>query len=163
MGRHNLSIQTATHLLCTHSPDQMTDNLTDNLTTEQISELRETFVLFDKDGDGAITTAELGTVMKSLGQTPTDMEVKEMVDEVDVDKNGTIEFPEFLMLMGRRMIETDEMEDVIKAFRVFDKNETGFIHSSELRYVLKTLGEELTDREIDEIIKEIDLDADGQL
>lgn len=49
------------------------------------SELREAFNVFDKDGDGTITTKELGTVMRSLGQNPTDDELQEMINEVDVD------------------------------------------------------------------------------
>ena len=49
------------------------------------AEFREAFSLFDKDGDGTITTKELGTVMKSLGQNPTDDELEEMINEVDAD------------------------------------------------------------------------------
>ncbi len=43
------------------------------LTDEQIAEFKEAFSLFDKDGDGTITTKELGTVMRSLGQNPTEV------------------------------------------------------------------------------------------
>lgn len=47
--------------------------------------------------------AELGTVMRSLGQNPTEAELQDMINEVDADGNGTIDFPEFLMLMARKM------------------------------------------------------------
>ena len=53
--------------------------------------------MFDKDRDGSITTKELGTVMRNLGQNPTDNELKEMINEVDLDGNGTIDFKEFPM------------------------------------------------------------------
>ena len=46
------------------------------LTEEQIAEFKEAFSLFDKDGDGTITTKELGTVMRSLGQNPTEAELQ---------------------------------------------------------------------------------------
>ena len=72
--------------------------MADQLTEEQIAEFKEAFSLFDKDGDGTITTKELGTVMRSLGQNPTEAELADMIDEVDADGAGTIDFPEFLTL-----------------------------------------------------------------
>ena len=50
-----------------------------------LSEFKEAFSLFDKDGDGTITTKELGTVMRSLGQNPTEAELQDMINEVDAD------------------------------------------------------------------------------
>jgi calmodulin len=64
----------------------------------------QAFSLFDKDGDGTITTKELGTVMRSLGQNPTEAELQDMINEVDADGNGTIDFPEFLSMMARKMV-----------------------------------------------------------
>ena len=78
--------------------------MADQLTEEQIAEFKEAFSLFDKDGDGVITTKELGTVMRSLGQNPTEAELADMINEVDADGNGTIDFPEFLSMMARKMV-----------------------------------------------------------
>uniref|UniRef100_A0A665W1R6 Calmodulin 1b n=1 Tax=Echeneis naucrates TaxID=173247 RepID=A0A665W1R6_ECHNA len=61
----------------------------DQLTEEQIAEFKEAFSLFDKDGDGTITTKELGTVMRSLGQNPTEAELQDMINEVDADGQYT--------------------------------------------------------------------------
>ncbi|ELK11536.1 Calmodulin [Pteropus alecto] len=55
----------------------------DQLTKEQIAEYKEAFSLFDEDGDGTITTKELGIVMRSLGQNPIEAEFQEMMDEDD--------------------------------------------------------------------------------
>ncbi|KAG5265692.1 hypothetical protein AALO_G00245270 [Alosa alosa] len=140
------------------------DNIqADQLTEEQIAEFKEAFSLFDKDGDGTITTKELGTVMRSLGQNPTEAELQDMINEVDADGNGTIDFPEFLTMMARKMKDTDSEEEIREAFRVFDKDGNGYISAAELRHVMTNLGEKLTDEEVDEMIREADIDGDGQV
>ncbi|XP_075110074.1 calmodulin-2/4 isoform X1 [Nicotiana tabacum] len=113
--------------------------------------------------EGCITTKELGTVMRSLGQNPTEAELQDMINEVDADGNGTIDFPEFLNLMARKMKDTDSEEELKEAFRVFDKDQNGFISAAELRHVMTNLGEKLTDEEVDEMIREADVDGDGQI
>merc|ERR1712010_64440 len=137
--------------------------MADSLTEEQVSEFKEAFSLFDKDGDGQITTKELGTVMRSLGQNPSESELQDMINEVDADNNGTIDFPEFLTMMARKMKDTDSEEEIKEAFRVFDKDGNGFISAAELRHVMTNLGEKLTDEEVDEMIREADIDGDGQI
>ncbi|TRZ17714.1 hypothetical protein HGM15179_009379 [Zosterops borbonicus] len=137
--------------------------MADQLTEEQIAEFKEAFSLFDKDGDGTITTKELGTVMRSLGQNPTEAELQDMINEVDADGNGTIDFPEFLTMMARKMKDTDSEEEIREAFRVFDKDGNGYISAAELRHVMTNLGEKLTDEEVDEMIREADIDGDGQV
>lgn len=66
------------------------------LTEERITVLKEAFSLFDKNGNGTIAAKELGTVMRYLGQNPTEAELADMINEVD---NDIICFPEFLTLM----------------------------------------------------------------
>ncbi|XP_073205520.1 calmodulin-1 isoform X2 [Lepidochelys kempii] len=113
----------------------------DQLTEEQIAEFKEAFSLFDKDGDGTITTKELGTVMRSLGQNPTEAELQDMINEVDADgKCG---------------------EDAVGSVLLMDGN--GYISAAELRHVMTNLGEKLTDEEVDEMIREADIDGDGQV
>merc|ERR1711994_1238668 len=106
------------------------------MTTDQIAEFREAFLLFDKDGDGTITTIELGTVMRSLGQNPTEEELQEMINEVDEDGGGSVDFTEFLTMMVKKMKDTDTEDDIREAFRVFDKDGNGYITMEELRQVM---------------------------
>src|ERR1044072_829617 len=105
--------------------------MADQLTEEQIAEFKEAFSLFDKDGDGTITTKELGTVMRSLGQNPTMAELAEMINEVDQDENGTIDFAEFLSMMAKKMRESDSEDEIREAFKVFDKDGNGLISAAE--------------------------------
>ncbi|XP_023236518.1 calmodulin-like isoform X3 [Centruroides sculpturatus] len=135
--------------------------MANELTEEQIAEFREAFSLFDKDGDGHITTEELGTVMRSLGQTPTQAELHDMIKEVDTDGSGSIEFAEFLNLMAKKMKEADDENEIIEAFRVFDKDGDGYIHIEELRDAMMNLGEKLTAEETEEMIREADINNDG--
>ena len=137
--------------------------LIENLTEEQIAEFKEAFQIFDKDGDGSITTKELGTVMRSLGQNPSDDEIKAMIEEVDVDKSETIDFKEFLGLMAKKMKKSDTEEELIEAFRIFDRDGNGKISAHELRFVMLSSGEELTEQDIQTIIQEADTDGDGYI
>ncbi|KAG8515958.1 Calmodulin-like protein 3 [Galemys pyrenaicus] len=137
--------------------------MADQLTEEQLAEFKEAFSLFDKDGDGTITTQELGTVMRSLGQNPTEADLQNMVSEIDRDGNGTVDFPEFLGMMARKMKDRDSEEEIREAFRVFDKDGNGFVSAAELRHVMTKLGEKLSDEEVDEMIRAADVDGDGQV
>uniref|UniRef100_A0A8C2NUK2 EF-hand domain-containing protein n=1 Tax=Capra hircus TaxID=9925 RepID=A0A8C2NUK2_CAPHI len=73
--------------------------MADQLTEEQIAEFKDAFSLFDKNGDGTITTKELGTVMRSLGQKPNYGEVEEMIREADIDGDGEVNYEEFVQMM----------------------------------------------------------------
>ncbi|XP_028676067.1 calcium-binding protein LPS1-alpha-like [Erpetoichthys calabaricus] len=137
--------------------------MADQLPPEQIAEFREAFALFDKDGDGTITSKELGTVMRALGQNPSEAELQDMINEVDADSNGIVDFTEFLTLMVKRIKELDSEEEIREAFKVFDKDGDGSISAEELHLVMKNLGEDLTDEEIYEMIREADMDGDGQI
>ena len=133
----------------------------DEIPENRLKEYRDAFEMFDKDKDGTITAKELAKVMRSLNQDPSEHELNEMISEVDVDGNGHIDFEEFVHLMNRRSKEIDTEDEVINAFRVFDKEGNGLISSTELRHVMTTLGDQLTDDEVDEMIREADIDGDG--
>lgn len=120
--------------------------------------------------------------MKSLGLSPSDSELQDLVAEADVNKDGSIDFPgvsckfpcfhripatnlesEFLNMMARTVKEGDTEEELKNAFKVFDKDGSGTISSAELRSVLQHLGENLTDEELDEMLKMADKNGDGNI
>jgi calmodulin len=71
--------------------------------------------------------------------------------------------PEFLTMMARKMKDTDSEEEIREAFKVFDRDNNGFISAAELRHVMTSIGEKLTDDEVDEMIREADQDGDGRI
>ena len=133
------------------------------LTEEQKQEIKEAFDLFDTDGSGTIDAKELKVAMRALGFEPKKEEIRKMIADADRDGSGVIDFPEFLSLMARKMKDTDTEEELVEAFKVFDRDGNGLISAAELRHVMTNLGEKLTDEEVDEMIREADVDGDGHI
>ena len=133
------------------------------LAEEQVDELKDAFSLFDKDGDGSIDCDELRTVMTSLGHNLTTAELQEMIDEVDSDGNGKIEFSEFITMMTQKIKTCGYYNEVLQVFKILDEDGSGSISEVELREVMTSIGEDVTDEEIREMIHEADTDGSGQV
>merc|ERR1712059_56527 len=129
----------------------------------QNAEFKEAFDEFDKDGSGAISSKELLGVMRAMGQNPTEDELLNMILEVDLDGNGTIEFPEFLELMKQKANEDDDADTIREAFKIFDRDKDGYISMKELKKVTTMLGQTLTKEEVEDFMKEADVDGNGKL
>ncbi|CAD8077514.1 unnamed protein product [Paramecium primaurelia] len=132
--------------------------MAEQLTEEEIFEFKEAFDILDKDCDGVITAKQLYTILRSIGQNPTEKEVQDIFIEFDADEDGGINFAEFLCLMGRKMKE-QESEEIKK----IDKDGNELISITELRCAMKNQGEKLTDKEIEDMIEEADKDGDGYI
>uniref|UniRef100_A0A7S0YEH7 EF-hand domain-containing protein n=1 Tax=Polytomella parva TaxID=51329 RepID=A0A7S0YEH7_9CHLO len=124
---------------------------------------KEAFTLFDTDGDGFITTKELGTVMRALGKSPTEAEIKAIISDVDPDGRGFIDFNEFEKIMARDIRSYNNEQELNAAWKVFDKQGHGFIPTSELRHILSNIGEKLSPAEVNDLVAEADPENKGQI
>lgn len=138
--------------------------MVDRITEDQSVEYRDAFALFDKRGDGKIDSDQIGDVLRALNLNPSQAEVLKIVQEIDPKGSKRVTFEEFLpcFISCSHKKEQGSMEDFIEGLRVFDKDGNGFINSAELRHVLTSLGEKLTDDEVDLLLQGIE-DGQGQV
>uniref|UniRef100_A0A7C9DYY6 EF-hand domain-containing protein n=1 Tax=Opuntia streptacantha TaxID=393608 RepID=A0A7C9DYY6_OPUST len=130
---------------------------------EQISSMREAFALFDTDGDGQIAPSDLGIVMRSLGSNPTEAQLRNIIEREKL--TAPLGFDRFLDLMSKymKLPGDDPFESELRdAFRVLDKDSSGFVSVSDLRHILTSIGEKLEPEEFDEWIQEVDVGSDGK-
>lgn len=133
------------------------------LPQNMVKELEEAFFLFDYDKDGKITSREVGAAVRSVGLNPTEAELKEMINDVN-SIGGTVDVQNLCQIITKRVRELKTSPEELKdAFMVFDKQGTGMISVNDLKLSLTTLGERLTDEELDELIRAVDQDGEGMV
>merc|ERR1711962_966832 len=123
--------------------------------------------MFDTDQDGVITFNETRNIFRCLGKRVPDESIEEKVKKHSEDqKNLSLEFNEFLKLISGELKEdpTSDQEQLLQAFRMFDKDEDGKLTEEELRRIMVSLGEfAIKDAEFDEILQLVERDEDGLL
>uniref|UniRef100_A0A7N1A5U9 EF-hand domain-containing protein n=1 Tax=Kalanchoe fedtschenkoi TaxID=63787 RepID=A0A7N1A5U9_KALFE len=123
----------------------------------QIDELRQVFERFDVNGDGKISSSELGAMITSLGQTATEEEIQRMIIEADKDGDGVHQ-------INIKDVDSDEaLESLRGAFAVFDIDGNGSISAEELHKVLKGLGDACSVPVCKRMISCVDADGDGMI
>uniref|UniRef100_A0AAV2LG09 EF-hand domain-containing protein n=1 Tax=Knipowitschia caucasica TaxID=637954 RepID=A0AAV2LG09_KNICA len=137
-----------------------------SLADDEIDELRDAFNEFDKDKDGLITCKDLGNLMRTMGYMPTEMELIELSQNINMNLGGRVDFEDFVDLMTPKLLaETSGMigmKELKDAFKEFDMDGDGEITTEELRSAMcKLMGEHMSRKEIDTIVKEADDNGDG--
>lgn len=138
----------------------------DLLDEAQMARLKRAFCIFDKDDSGKISHEEMMGVLRLLGTNPTNGELEEIIRGIDLNQDGFIDFLEFARVWWVREqqnIEADFDIELELAFKVFDTDGSGVITREELRDKLTTLGEKLSDEEVEELLAEADTDNSGTI
>uniref|UniRef100_A0A3Q3ADS4 Calcium-binding protein 5-like n=1 Tax=Kryptolebias marmoratus TaxID=37003 RepID=A0A3Q3ADS4_KRYMA len=130
--------------------------------------LREAFIEFDKDKDGFITCKDLGNLMRTMGYMPTEMELIQLGQTINMNLGGRVDFQDFVDLMTPKLLDETAgmigLKELKDAFKEFDIDGDGAITSEELRFaMMKLLGENTSKTEIDEVVREVDNNGDGKV
>ncbi|KAJ4870647.1 Calcium-dependent protein kinase 12 [Raphanus sativus] len=135
--------------------------IAERLSEEEIGGLKELFKMIDTDNSGTITFEELKDSVKRVGSELMESEIQELLHAADVDESGTIDYGEFLAATIH-LNKLEREENLVAAFSFFDKDSSGYITLDELQQAWKEFG--INDSQhLDEMIKDIDQDDDGQI
>ncbi|CAH2240517.1 jg9841 [Pararge aegeria aegeria] len=130
------------------------------LTNEQKNDLHEAFNLLDFNGEGKIKAEDFRVAIKALGYEPTKEELQNMINGVDKGQTGKLSFENFETAITTKIMSVDSDGDIMKSFRLFDMDDTGFISFDNVKRVTQILDIYLTDEEIQEMIDDADKDYD---
>ncbi|ESN92686.1 hypothetical protein HELRODRAFT_164773 [Helobdella robusta] len=128
-----------------------------------VKELEEAFFLFDYDNDGKITSKEVPSAVRSVGLNPTENELKDIIGDVN-GIGGKVDINTLCQIISKRIKNPKTTpEELRDAFQVFDKQGNGLISVQDLRTSLTSLGERLSNEELDELIREVDQNGEGMI
>lgn len=138
-----------------------------SLEIDEIKVLNLCFKLFDVKKQDFLGADDLDDILRAMGFRPSKEELKEILEEIDEDGSGEIEFGEFCQLCAKFLVEEPDEEtmkaELKEAFRVYDKEGQGFITTGTLREIIGELDPRLTTDDLDGIIEEIDEDGSGTM
>jgi calmodulin len=133
-----------------------------NMNEEEVSALRDLFHSLDHKASGEIDRRQCTFLFRLLA-IPLNHHSKlaTVIDQFDEDKNGRINFDQFLCLLSRKIDEAHQANIILETFKRFDKDKDGRINLQDLSKIFFHLGERRTRKELNEMLSSIDYDQDG--
>jgi len=131
------------------------------LSDAQKKAAQDAFSQLDKRGEEKIRVGDIQNAMKKLGHNISGDWLESMEDEIDAEGTGYINFDEFCEIVRKKMQADEDERELKEIFRVLDKEKKGEVNTSELRWILKNLGDDLTEDDIDDMIADVDTDGSG--
>ena len=128
-----------------------------------MQELRKAFKEFDHNEDGSISKSELSRVMKNVQTVISEEEVEQMIQVVDINGDGGIDFNEFFQLMENNAVPQDPDAEIRTLFGAFDTDADGYITEDEIMKMMKSLGENVSKKDIRQMMKEGDKTKNGKI
>ena len=119
--------------------------------------------MYDSNKDGNVNSLELANILKAIDINASDEEIKDIITEMDLEGNGEINFENFVSIVKRREKDVDNEEEVLNAFKLFDKEGNGLININELKHIMLTVGNNISETELNDLLKEADTDNDGYI
>uniref|UniRef100_A0A1I8G549 Centrin 3 n=3 Tax=Macrostomum lignano TaxID=282301 RepID=A0A1I8G549_9PLAT len=134
------------------------------LSSEQKAEIKDAFELFDSDNDNAITYHEFKVALRALGFDLKKSEVAKLVQDYNVkDDSGKLSQADFTEIVTDMLLDRDPTDEIVRAFKLFDDDDSGKITFRNLKKVAKELGENMSDQELRAMIEEFDKDGDSAI
>jgi len=125
----------------------------------QIQQFKEAFQLIDHDKDGWVNESDLREIFTSLGITPTQTMLDDLLSSRPGDTSSVsasdkgINFTMFLTMMSERLFEFDTEPELMEAFESFDENDNGTVKVDDMRRWLGELADRMSEQEIDKFLK----------
>ena len=143
--------------------DTSAENYNISLSEETKTDYKDSFNLFDTNHDGTINSQKIREIMQKLGKNPTEQQLIQIIENVAKPGSDKIRFDDFTDFMEKKNKENDTEIEIINTFQIFAAENNGLIPNEELFHIIRTFGETLTDKEIEDIISEADVDGDGYI
>lgn len=141
-----------------HAPREASGGAYTMFEPSQVKQFREAFAVIDQDGDGRVSKEDLRIMLSSLGesaqarlipgQTPTPNLLETLLTDPSGKRVETINFTQFLSMMGQHLLQLDAEQDLLEAFASFDDEDKGWVKVDDVRKALQEMGDRMNAQEV---------------